>query len=81
MSEIRIWLRNYMTWFTDPLSSITLTNVLEIIILAFLVYSVLLWIKHKGLDAPEGNHGAGSLRVRRISVSDGHFDLYCKQSH
>lgn len=46
MSTIRMWLRNYLTWFTDPISTITLTNVLEIIILAFLVYSILLWIKN-----------------------------------
>ncbi len=46
MSTIRMWFRNYLTWFTDPISTITLTNVLEIIILAFLVYSILLWIKN-----------------------------------
>ncbi len=46
MSTIRMWFRNYLTWFTDPISTITFTNVLEIIILAFLVYSILLWIKN-----------------------------------
>ncbi len=46
MSTIRMWFRNYLTWFIDPISTITLTNVLEIIILAFLVYSILLWIKN-----------------------------------
>lgn len=46
MNSIRIWFRNYLTWFTDPISTITFTNVLEILILAFLVYSLLLWIKN-----------------------------------
>ncbi len=46
MNTIRMWFRNYLTWFTDPISTITFTNVLEILILAFLVYSLLLWIKN-----------------------------------
>ena len=46
MNSIRIWFHNYLTWFTDPISTITFTNVLEILILAFLVYSLLLWIKN-----------------------------------
>ncbi len=46
MSTVRLWLRNYLALFTDPISSITFTNVLEILILAFLVYSFLLWVKN-----------------------------------
>lgn len=46
MSSIRIWLSNYLSWFTVPTFSITVTDVLEILILAFLVYSFLLWVKN-----------------------------------
>lgn len=45
-SNLKIWLRNYMSWFTTPTLAITLTDVLEILILAFLVYSFLLWVKN-----------------------------------
>lgn len=46
MNTIILWLKNYLTRIVDPISNITFTNVLEIIILAFLVYSLLLWIKN-----------------------------------
>ena len=46
MSSIKIWLSNYLAWFTVPTFSITVTDVLEILILAFLVYSFLLWVKN-----------------------------------
>lgn len=46
MNAVRVWFRNYVNWFSDPISAITITNVLEIFILAFLVYSLLLWIKN-----------------------------------
>ena len=46
MSAVKIWLKNYLVTFTDSISSITPTNVLEILILAFLVYNHLLWIKN-----------------------------------
>ena len=46
MSAVKIWLKNYLVTFTDSISSITPTNVLEILILAFLVYNLLLWIKN-----------------------------------
>lgn len=46
MSAVKIWLKKYLVTFTDSISSITPTNVLEILILAFLVYNLLLWIKN-----------------------------------
>ena len=45
MSALRLWLNSYLRLFTGPISRITFTNVLEILILAVLVYNVLLWIK------------------------------------
>ena len=46
MNSLKVWLANDMSWFTMPTVSITITDVLEIFILAFLVYSLLLWIKN-----------------------------------
>ena len=45
LNSLKVWLANDMSWFTMPTVSITITDVLEIFILAFLVYSLLLWIK------------------------------------
>ena len=45
MNSLKVWLANDMSWFTMSTVSITITDVLEIFILAFLVYSLLLWIK------------------------------------
>jgi diadenylate cyclase len=46
MSVIHVWLKSYLTLFMKLISSITVTNVVEILILAFLVYKILLWIKN-----------------------------------
>ncbi|MCD7820468.1 MAG: diadenylate cyclase CdaA [Lachnospiraceae bacterium] len=46
MSSILIWLSDNLSWLTIPTVSITVTDILEILILAFLVYNVLLWIKN-----------------------------------
>lgn len=46
MGAIKVWLKDYVDLFTGPVSSLTITSVLEILILAFLVYNVLLWIKN-----------------------------------
>lgn len=46
MNSLKVWLANDMSWFTMPTVLITITDVLEIFILAFLVYSLLLWIKN-----------------------------------
>ena len=46
MSAVKVWLNSYFKLFMDPISYITFTNILEILILALLVYNVLLWIKN-----------------------------------
>ncbi len=46
MNGLKVWLMDYFEWFIGPTSGITITDILEIFILAFLVYSVLLWIKN-----------------------------------
>lgn len=46
MSAVKVWLNSYLKIITVPISNITFTNVLEILILALLVYNVLLWIKN-----------------------------------
>jgi diadenylate cyclase len=46
MSVINVWLKSYLTLFLKLISSITITSVVEILILAFLVYKFLLWIKN-----------------------------------
>lgn len=46
MSSFKVWLNTYLKLFVDPFSVLTFTNILEILILAFLVYNVLLWIKN-----------------------------------
>ncbi len=46
MSVIKVWLYGYWSLFVKILSSITLTNILEILILTFLLYNLLLWIKN-----------------------------------
>lgn len=46
MNSIKVWMSNYLKWLTVPTFSLTVTDILEILILAFLVYSLLLWIKN-----------------------------------
>lgn len=46
MNSIKVWASNYLKWLTVPTLSITITDIIEILILAFLVYSLLLWIKN-----------------------------------
>lgn len=46
MSRFRILVSNYLSWFTTPTAAMTVIDVLEILILAFLVYSFLLWVKN-----------------------------------
>ncbi|MCC8101575.1 MAG: diadenylate cyclase CdaA [Clostridiales bacterium] len=46
MEGIIFWLSDSLSWLTVPTVSITVTDVLEILILAFLVYNLLLWIKN-----------------------------------
>ena len=42
---LRSWITSHLTWLRFPTISITPTDILEIIILAFLVYKLLVWIK------------------------------------
>ncbi len=46
MASLQAWLSTYINWFRMPIMSITFTDVLEIIILAVLVYNILIWIKN-----------------------------------
>lgn len=46
MDSIKLWMGYYLPWLALPAVSITVTDILEIIILAFLVYNILLWIKN-----------------------------------
>lgn len=46
MNKIAIWISDRLSMLKLPSISITVTDVLEIIILAFLVYRILLWIKN-----------------------------------
>ncbi|MCC8105017.1 MAG: diadenylate cyclase CdaA [Clostridiales bacterium] len=46
MSGFLFWLQDSFSWLTIPTVSITLTDILEILILAFLVYNLLLWIQN-----------------------------------
>lgn len=45
MGSLRSWITSHLTWLRFPTISITPTDILEIIILAFLVYKLLVWIK------------------------------------
>ncbi|MCD7954879.1 MAG: diadenylate cyclase CdaA [Lachnospiraceae bacterium] len=46
MSSFLFWLSDSFSWLTIPTVSITLTDIVEILILAFLVYNLLLWIQN-----------------------------------
>lgn len=45
METIKLWITRYMPWLKAPKISIGITDIIEIIILSFLVYSILVWIK------------------------------------
>jgi len=46
MNRVFLWLSDRLSWLRFPTASFTLTDVFEILILAFLVYELLLWIKN-----------------------------------
>ncbi len=46
MDRLRIWMMDHFAWLTIPAITITFTDILEILILAFLVYTILLWIRN-----------------------------------
>jgi diadenylate cyclase len=45
MESIKYFISDYLPWMTLPSLSITVTDVVEIAILSFLVYKVILWIR------------------------------------
>ncbi|MFR8547617.1 MAG: diadenylate cyclase CdaA [Lachnospiraceae bacterium] len=46
MNALRLWLGSYLKLFANTVSGMTFTNIVEILILAVVVYNVLLWIKN-----------------------------------
>lgn len=46
MSGLRMWLKHYTSLITDPVSGMRLISIVEILILAVLVYLILLWFKN-----------------------------------
>lgn len=46
MNRVWTWFANRMTWFRLPSVTFTLTDALEILVLAYLIYKILLWIKN-----------------------------------
>ncbi len=46
MEAVKMWIKMNMSWLTIPKINIGITDIIEIIILSFLVYSVLVWIKN-----------------------------------
>ena len=72
MSSIKVWVNTYMKLFLDPIEDLTLTNILEILILALLVYNVLLWIKNtKAWTLLKGM----VVLVCCVSLTDGHAEV------
>lgn len=45
MDTIKVWISNHFPWLKAPAITIGIIDIIEIIILSFLVYSVLVWIK------------------------------------
>ncbi len=46
MGSVRLWLETHFSWLNVLTLKISVTDILEILILAFLVYEVLLWIRN-----------------------------------
>lgn len=45
METVKMWFRQYMPWLKAPNIDIGITDIIEIIIISFLVYSILVWIQ------------------------------------
>ncbi len=45
MDTIKVWISNHLPWLKAPAITVGIIDIIEIIILSFLVYSVLVWIK------------------------------------
>ena len=46
MNRVSLWFTDNFSWLQLPGISISVTDIMEIIILAYLVYKLLLWIKN-----------------------------------
>lgn len=46
METIRMWIESHLPWMKISFITVTLTDVIEVIILSFLVYSILVWVKN-----------------------------------
>lgn len=46
MEAVKIWIEMNMPWLSIPKINIGITDIIEIVILSFLVYSILVWIKN-----------------------------------
>ncbi len=46
MNRVYLWLSDRLSWLRFPTASFSISDVFEILILAFLVYELLLWIKN-----------------------------------
>lgn len=46
METIRMWIESHLPWMKISSITVTLTDVIEVIILSFLVYSILVWVKN-----------------------------------
>ncbi|MDO4521896.1 MAG: diadenylate cyclase CdaA [Eubacteriales bacterium] len=46
MTEVKLWISQYMPWLRIPNIHIGPTDIIEIIILSFLVYNLLVWVKN-----------------------------------
>lgn len=45
MESIKRFIQNYLSWLTLPTLSITITDIIEIILLSFLVYKFMSWVR------------------------------------
>ena len=75
MNSLKVWLANDMSWFTMPTVSITITDVLEIFILAF-IQSAALDQKYQSVDTSQGTYGAGGMRITGLYSAHGYPDFY-----
>lgn len=74
------WIAQLFDEYFSYVPHITVTDVVEIIIIAFVVYEIALWIKkHKGMDVVKGNACACRIHFRRCNISDEHDIVACEK--
>lgn len=76
MNSLKVWLANDMSWFTMPTVSITITDVLEIFILASCIQSAALDQKYQSVDTSQGTYGVGGMRITGLYSAHGYPDFY-----